>query len=557
MQLALNSLSLSNIKGDLLGGLTAAIVSLPMALTFGIASGVGAEAGLYGAILIGLFASLFGGTPTLISEPTGPMTVVMASVVAGLIASNPDNGVAMAFTVVMMAGVFQIIFGALHLGKYITLMPYSVVSGFMSGIGVILIILQLAPALGQAPPGGGVVGTLMHIPSILSQINYTELMLFSITLAILFFTPRSIRMRFPPQLLALIGISLLGVILVKYNPGINISMIGQIDVGLPSLTVPSFSQLQLQTMLVDALVLGMLGCIDSMLTSVIADNLTRTEHDSNKELIGQGLGNIMSGLFGGLPGAGATMGTVVNIQAGGKTPMSGVFRVVILLIAIYGLAELIQHIPLSVLAAIALKVGVDILDWSFIKRAHHISKHSSVIMYGVLFLTVFVDLIVAVGVGVFIANILAIERLSKVAEENIVTMSDVDDKLPLTEEQRVLLDQQKGRTLYFYLSGAMIFGVSKALAREHKNIRLHDAVIFDLEDVQLIDATIRLSIENMINEAMELGKGVFVVAKSGRIEHAMQKLNLHENLPEHHFGTSRTQALQNALKFLEAKDTNA
>ena len=557
MQLALNSLSLSNIKGDLLGGLTAAIVSLPMALTFGIASGVGAEAGLYGAILIGLFASLFGGTPTLISEPTGPMTVVMASVVAGLIASNPDNGVAMAFTVVMMAGVFQIIFGALHLGKYITLMPYSVVSGFMSGIGVILIILQLAPALGQAPPGGGVVGTLMHIPSILSQINYTELMLFSITLAILFFTPRSIRMRFPPQLLALIGISLLGVILVKYNPGINISMIGQINVGLPSLTVPSFSQLQLQTMLVDALVLGMLGCIDSMLTSVIADNLTRTEHDSNKELIGQGLGNIMSGLFGGLPGAGATMGTVVNIQAGGKTPMSGVFRVVILLIAIYGLAELIQHIPLSVLAAIALKVGVDILDWSFIKRAHHISKHSSVIMYGVLFLTVFVDLIVAVGVGVFIANILAIERLSKVAEENIVTMSDVDDKLPLTEEQRVLLDQQKGRTLYFYLSGAMIFGVSKALAREHKNIRLHDAVIFDLEDVQLIDATIRLSIENMINEAMELGKGVFVVAKSGRIEHAMQKLNLHENLPEHHFGTSRTQALQNALKFLEAKDTNA
>ena len=557
MQLALNSLSLSNIKGDLLGGLTAAIVSLPMALTFGIASGVGAEAGLYGAILIGLFASLFGGTPTLISEPTGPMTVVMASVVAGLIASNPDNGVAMAFTVVMMAGVFQIIFGALHLGKYITLMPYSVVSGFMSGIGVILIILQLAPALGQAPPGGGVVGTLMHIPSILSQINYTELMLFSITLAILFFTPRSIRMRFPPQLLALIGISLLGVILVKYNPGINISMIGQINVGLPSLTVPSFSQLQLQTMLVDALVLGMLGCIDSMLTSVIADNLTRTEHDSNKELIGQGLGNIMSGLFGGLPGAGATMGTVVNIQAGGKTPMSGVFRVVILLIAIYGLAELIQHIPLSVLAAIALKVGVDILDWSFIKRAHHVSKHSSVIMYGVLFLTVFVDLIVAVGVGVFIANILAIERLSKVAEENIVTMSDVDDKLPLTEEQRVLLDQQKGRTLYFYLSGAMIFGVSKALAREHKNIRLHDAVIFDLEDVQLIDATIRLSIENMINEAMELGKGVFVVAKSGRIEHAMQKLNLHENLPEHHFGTSRTQALQNALKFLEAKDTNA
>ena len=552
MLLAYNKLNLSNFRGDLLGGLTAAIVSLPMALTFGIASGVGAEAGLYGAILIGLFASLFGGTPTLISEPTGPMTVVMASVVAGLIAANPDNGLAMAFTVVMMAGLFQILFGALKLGKYITLMPYSVVSGFMSGIGVILIILQLAPALGQAPPSGGVLGTLLNIPSIISDIDPYELMLFVITLGCLFFTPRSIRMRFPPQLLALIGMTLLAAFVSQYNPNIDIRMIGQIDASLPSFVLPTFSLMQLQTMLIDAMVLGMLGCIDSMLTSVIADNMTRTEHDSNKELIGQGLGNIVSGMFGGLPGAGATMGTVVNIQAGGKTPLSGVIRVVILLVAIFGLANLIQHIPLAVLAAIALKVGVDILDWSYIKRAHQVSSQSSMIMYGVLFLTVFVDLIVAVGIGVFIANILAIERLSKMAEDNILAMSDVDDKLPLDANQRNLLDQQNGRTLYFYLSGAMIFGVSKALAREHKNITLHDAVIFDLEDVQLIDATIRLSIENMIKEALELGKGVFLVVKSGHVENAMQKLNLYSLLPDHHIGKCRTEALENALAFLNS-----
>lgn len=552
MLLAYNKLNLSNFRGDLLGGLTAAIVSLPMALTFGIASGVGAEAGLYGAILIGLFASLFGGTPTLISEPTGPMTVVMASVVAGLIAANPDNGLAMAFTVVMMAGLFQILFGALKLGKYITLMPYSVVSGFMSGIGVILIILQLAPALGQAPPSGGVLGTLLNIPSIISDIDPYELILFVITLGCLFFTPRSIRMRFPPQLLALIGMTLLAALVSQYNQNIDIRMIGQIDASLPSFVLPTFSLMQLQTMLIDAMVLGMLGCIDSMLTSVIADNMTRTEHDSNKELIGQGLGNIVSGMFGGLPGAGATMGTVVNIQAGGKTPLSGVIRVVILLVAIFGLANLIQHIPLAVLAAIALKVGVDILDWSYIKRAHQVSSQSSMIMYGVLFLTVFVDLIVAVGIGVFIANILAIERLSKMAEDNILAMSDVDDKLPLDANQRNLLDQQNGRTLYFYLSGAMIFGVSKALAREHKNITLHDAVIFDLEDVQLIDATIRLSIENMIKEALELGKGVFLVVKSGHVENAMQKLNLHSLLPDHHIGKCRTEALENALAFLNS-----
>lgn len=554
MLFAINKLNVSNLRGDLLGGLTAAIVSLPMALTFGIASGVGAEAGLYGAILIGLFAALFGGTSTLISEPTGPMTVVMASVVAGLIAANPDNGLAMAFTVVMMAGFFQILFGALKLGKYITLMPYSVVSGFMSGIGVILIILQLAPALGQAPPSGGVIGMMLNLPSILAATDFYELAIFSITVACLFFTPRSISMRFPPQLLALVSISVLAAIISQSNPGIDIRVIGQIDVGIPSFTLPSFSLLQVQTMLIDAMVLGMLGCIDSMLTSVIADNLTRTEHDSNKELIGQGLGNIVSGMFGGLPGAGATMGTVVNIQAGGKTPLSGVARVAILIVAVYGLADLIQHIPLAVLAAIALKVGFDILDWSFMKRAHRVSSQSTMIMYGVLFLTVFVDLIVAVGIGVFIANILAIERLSKVAENNIMAMSDVDDKLPLNAEQRDLLEKQNGRTLFFYLSGTMIFGVSKALAREHKNIAKHDVVIFDLEDVQLIDATIRLSIENMISEALELNKGVFVVIKTERVRKAMAKLNIASLLPEEHIIDSRTLALKRALAFLTARD---
>lgn len=197
--LSLNRLTFDNLKGDALGGLTAAIVSLPLALTFGVASGAGAEAGLYGAIIIGLFASLFGGTSTLISEPTGPMTVVMTAVVMSLVAANPENGMAMAFTVVMLAGLFQIIFGFLKLGKYITLMPYSVVSGFMSGIGLILIILQLAPALGQSAPSGGVIGTLVSLPDLLSNIVTLELLLFCLTLCILFFTPAKIKKISPPN----------------------------------------------------------------------------------------------------------------------------------------------------------------------------------------------------------------------------------------------------------------------------------------------------------------------------------------------------------------------
>ncbi len=542
--LSLNRLSFDNLKGDMLGGLTAAIVSLPLALTFGVASGAGAEAGLYGAIIIGLFASLFGGTATLISEPTGPMTVVMTAVVTSLIAANPDNGMAMAFTVVMLAGLFQILFGVLKLGKYITLMPYSVVSGFMSGIGLILIILQLAPALGQSSPSGGVIGTLMALPTLLSNTVTIEMALFAMTLFILFFTPAKIKKNIPPQLIALILISIVSVIAIGGEP---IQRIGAIDVSLPNMVLPNFTQDQVRVMLLDALVLGMLGCIDSMLTSVIADNLTRTEHKSNKELIGQGLGNIMSGLFGGLPGAGATMGTVVNIQSGGRTALSGLVRVVVLIVAVFGAASLIEMIPLAVLAGIAVKVGVDILDWSFIKRAHRVSRHSTVIMYAVLLLTVFVDLIVAVGIGVFIANVITIEKLSASQSKNIKAMSDVDDRNPLDPDQRKLLNQAKGKVLFFYLSGAMIFGVSKALARERKNIQNHEVVIIDLSDVSMLDDTITLSLENVIEEALDLDKTVYVVVKTAKAKEKFQNLGLHTRLREEDFTQSRTAALKMAL----------
>lgn len=542
--LSLNRLSFDNLKGDMLGGLTAAIVSLPLALTFGVASGAGAEAGLYGAIIIGLFASLFGGTATLISEPTGPMTVVMTAVVTSLIAANPENGMAMAFTVVMLAGLFQILFGLLKLGKYITLMPYSVVSGFMSGIGLILIILQLAPALGQSSPGGGVIGTLIALPTLLSNTVTVEMALFAMTLFILFFTPAKLKKNIPPQLIALVLISIVSVIAIGGAP---IQRIGEIDVSLPNMVLPSFTQDQMRVMLLDALVLGMLGCIDSMLTSVIADNLTRTEHKSNKELIGQGLGNIMSGLFGGLPGAGATMGTVVNIQSGGRTALSGVFRVLVLIVAVFGAASLIEMIPLAVLAGIAVKVGVDILDWSFIKRAHRVSRHSTVIMYAVLLLTVFVDLIVAVGIGVFIANVITIEKLSASQSKNIKAMSDVDDRNPLDPAQRKLLNQAQGKVLFFYLSGAMIFGVSKALARERKNIQNHEVVIIDLSDVSMLDDTITLSLENVIEEALDLNKTVYVVVKTAKAKEKLQNLGLHTRLREEDFTQSRTAALEMAL----------
>jgi sulfate permease, SulP family len=539
-----NEIHFRNLRGDIFGGVTAAIVSLPLALAFGVASGAGPIAGLYGAVCVGFFAALFGGTPTLISEPTGPMTVVITGIIASLTATNPEQGLAMAFTVVMLAGLFQIIFGIFKLGKYITLMPYSVISGFMSGIGVILIILQIAPFLGQAPPKGGVLGTFLAIPQLLANIKVPEAILGAVTLAIIFLMPKKIKKIVPPQLVALIIGTLISVTIFN---GVDIRRIGEIPVGLPTLQMPTFSPGQITIMVVDGVMLGMLGCIDTLLTAVVADSLTRTEHKSDKELIGQGIGNIVSGLCGGLPGAGATMGTVVNIQTGATSAVSGLTRALVLLVVVLGAAKLTQPIPMAVLAGIALKVGIDILDWSFLKRSHTVSVKGSLIMYGVLLLTVFVDLIVAVGVGVFIANILTIERLSNLQAQEVKLITDNDDDIRLTSEQKELLDKANGRVLLFYLSGPMIFGLSKAIAREHNAMKDADALVMDLSDVPLLGVTASLAIENAIRDAADKGLQIYVVGASTKIQNRLERLGLFALIKPEHILDDRTVALRQAF----------
>lgn len=537
------------------GGLTAAVVSLPMALAFGVASGAGPVAGLYGAVCVGFFAALFGGTPTLISEPTGPMTVVFTAIVTKMIADNgEETGLAMAFTVVMLAGAFQILFGFLRLGKYITLMPYTVISGFMSGIGMIMIILQLGPFLGHKSPSGGVIGMLKSLPEFLTNINLPETILASMTVAIIFFMPSKFKRIVPPQLLALI----LGTVvsLVIFIPaGVEIRIIGEIPMGLPELQLPVFSPGQIQLMVIDGLVLGMLGCIDSLLTSVVADSLTRYNHDSDKELIGQGIGNIVSGLCGGLPGAGATMGTVVNIQTGARTAVSGITRALILLTVVLYAAALTKNIPMAVLAGIALKVGIDIIDWSFLKRAHKVSLKGALIMYGVILLTVFVDLIVAVGVGVFIANILTIQNLSDVQSQDVKAITDADDKIIWSDEEKRLLEEANNRILLFYLSGPMIFGVSKAIAREQSVVENYDILILDLTDVPLLGVTSSLAIENAIKDAVDKGRAVFIVGAAGKILKRLQKFGILELIPPQNLITQRVEALRQAVALLNQYET--
>ncbi|WP_047049837.1 SulP family inorganic anion transporter [Vibrio mexicanus] len=541
-----------NLKGDLFGGVTTAIISLPLALAFGVASGAGAEAGLWGAIMVGFFAALFGGSNTLISEPTGPMTVIMTAVLTSMMAKYPETGMAMTFTVVMMAGAFQILLGTLKLGKYVTLMPYSVVSGFMSGIGVILIILQLSPLLGQAAPAGGVMGTLTALPEIIENMKFSELFLGILTLAILFLFPKAYRRYVPAQLVALVAVTILSVMMFGTD---DIRRIGEIPAGLPSLVIPHFGADVFTEMVIDALVLGTLGCIDTLLTAVIGDSLTRKEHDSDKELRGQGLANMISGLFGALPGAGATMGTVTNIQVGARSPLSGVTRALVLALVVLVAGGLTEPIPMAVLAGIAVYVGFNILDWSFIQRAHKVSFAGMAIMYGVMLLTVFVDLIAAVGLGVFISNIIIIERLSREQARQVKAISDADDDdLPLTDSERGLLDKANGKVLFFYLSGPMIFSVSKAISRQHTSISDYEVMILDLTDVPMIDVTVGLALENAIQDALDAQCSVYLLCPNEKTREQLEKFKVIDQVPDGNTFKFRYEALNAAIKHVEQND---
>lgn len=542
-----------NLKGDLFGGVTTAIISLPLALAFGVASGAGAEAGLWGAIMVGLFAALFGGSSTLISEPTGPMTVIMTAVLTSMMAKYPETGLAMSFTVVMMAGAFQILLGTLKLGKYVTLMPYSVVSGFMSGIGVILIILQLSPLLGHSAPQGGVLGTLSALPNTLANVSFSELFLGILTLAVLFYFPKKYRKYVPAQLVALVAVTLISVIIFDIEA---IRRIGEIPAGLPSLVIPHFNAEMFTTMVVDALVLGTLGCIDTLLTAVIGDSLTRKEHNSDKELRGQGIANMLSGLFGALPGAGATMGTVTNIQVGARSPLSGIIRAAVLALVVLVAGSLTEPIPMAVLAGIAVYVGINILDWSFIQRAHKINIQGMVVMYSVMLLTVFVDLIVAVGLGVFISNIIIIEKLSRAQAKQVKAISDADSDIPLTDPERSLLDKAQGKVLYFYLSGPMIFSVSKAITRQHASIENYEVMILDLTDVPMIDVTVGLALENAIKDALDSQCEPILLCPNEQTYRQLEKFNILRLIASEHNCKHRMSALNAALAHIEDDEDN-
>lgn len=545
-------ISTKNIKGDIFGGITAGIVALPLALAFGIqafggiddpaASSMGALAGLVGAAMLGFFASLFGGTHSQISGPTGPMTVITAALVSGVWASQQSmEAVLITMSLAgLFCGLFQIVFGLIKLGKYVRYIPYPVLSGFMSGIGVIIILQQIYPLIGLKSPVL-VVDMITQLPErVASGISLVALLLGLGTIAIIYLFPL-ITKKVPATLVALVVMT---VISLFCNLDEKL-IIGAIPAGLPA---PFFAKAGLslegldwaailKASIIPGLTLAGLGSIDTLLTSVVADNITKTHHNSNRELIGQGIGNMVSGLFCGIAGAGATMRTVVNVKSGGRTQISGMVHSLLLFAILLGLGALVKYVPLSVLAGILISVGVGIIDFKGFKDLLKIPRADAVVLIIVFLLTVFVDLLTAVGIGMVIACVLFMKRASDLVEGGYSSseMTNFDKESPWNDEGGIP-EEMKHRIYIQRLNGPIFFGSITKFQSVMTDVP-EDAkiVIIRMRLVSFMDQSGLYAMETAIKDLMNRGVTVLMTIIQPQPSYMLHNMNLIPDLvPEDH-----------------------
>ena len=528
-------------RGDLFGGLTSAVVGLPVSLAFGVASGLGAIAGIYGAIAVGFFAAVFGGTRSQISGPTGPMAVAMAVVV-----TSHAGSLAEAFTVVVMAGLMQMLLGVLRIGRFVAYTPYSVISGFMSGIGIIIILLQTLPFLGASGAEGGPLGAIRAWPDAIGSVNLNAVTIAAVTLAVGVLWPNRLKRYLPATLAALIAGTSLGVLWLTNTP-----VIGDVPTGLPTLQALNLSPDVLARAVQPALIIALLGSIDSLLTSLIADSMTRTRHDPNRELVGQGLGNTIAGLIGGLPGAGATMGTVVNIRAGGRSRVSGVLRAAILLALVLGLGKYVEAIPHAVLAGILLKVGWDIIDWRFITRVHRVQREHLLVMLITLLLTVFLDLVTAVAIGLIAAGMASARQFERLEMDSVVSLPLLDRSFLADREDADDVDAFSARVGLVALRGSFsVASANKLINTISVDIRDHEVVILDFSDTVYLDDSAALVVEQMIDVAIDEDTECIVMGLNGLPATTLQALNVLRRVPRDHFVLNRDGARDVAKRIL-------
>jgi len=552
-------MKLNNLKGDIFGGITAGIVALPLALAFGIqafggiddpaASSMGALAGLVGATLLGFFASLCGGTHSQISGPTGPMTVISASLIsAAWASSNGDfSSVLIAMSLAgLFCGLFQILFGVLRIGKYVKYIPYPVLSGFMSGIGVIIILQQIYPLIGLKAPVK-VVDMVIKFPQIVSSgISVTALLLGAASVVIIYLFPK-ITKKVPSTLVALIVVTVASLFL-KLDEKL---IIGTIPSGLPK---PFFLKdgldlsgvdwaTVLKASIVPGVTLACLGSIDTLLTSVVADNITKTKHNSNQELIGQGIGNAVAGLFCGLPGAGATMRTVVNVRSGGRNRISGMIHSILLLSILLGLGSLVKFVPLSVLAGILITVGISIIDFRGFKDLRRVPKEDAFVLLVVFLMTVFVDLLTAVGVGMVIACILFMVRMGKLVESTYQTSDCTKEAYSEVSWEDDPQFEEHHKVFIKHLEGPVFFGNVNSFKDMMQSVPDDTkTVVIRMKKVDYLDQSGLYALETAIEDLQARGITVLLTKVQQQPMTMMKSIHMYPGLvsEEHVFDSIET-----------------
>ncbi|MFK7990406.1 MAG: SulP family inorganic anion transporter [Sandaracinaceae bacterium] len=491
-----------NLKGDLSGGFVAGIIALPLALAFGVQSGLGAAAGLYGAVAVGVFAALLGGTATQASGPTGPMTVVSAAIVVYAVdrTGSLEAGLGIVLLAFFVGGALQLGLGLLGVGKYVKYFPYPVVSGFMSGVGLIIVFLQIWPLLGASSPKS-TIEVFTRIAEPLSDINYAAVGLGSLTLAVNYAFPY-VTKKVPSVLVALLvgtGTAL--------ATGVDVPTIGDIPTSFPALQFSAMLSVDPEYfgfILESGVTLALLGSIDSLLTSVIADNLTKDKHNSNRELLGQGIGNMIAALFGGIPGAGATKGTVVAINAGAKTRVSGITHGLFQGAVLLGLGALASYIPLSVLAGLLISVGVAIIDYKGIRHLRYVPKADAAVMLVVLVWTVFGNLIHAVAAGIVLASVLFMKKASDLAEAETsigplgpLKTAEEDDEP--WEDERASGVPERDDVFVKHLYGPLFFGFSSGFRALAETLpKGTEVLVVRMERVPYIDQSGLYALEETI-----------------------------------------------------------
>ena len=539
--------NLQTLRGDILGGITAAVVSLPVALAFGLAvfgPEDGPAAGMYGAISVGFFAAVFGGTRSLISGPTGSMTVAMAVIVA---ASKPEN-IAEAFTIVIMAGLIQMLFGLLRIGRYVTYTPYSVISGFMSGVGLIIILVQILPFLGAPVAAGGPIGTLRNITDVIEHFETNAVIIAGMTLAAALLWPTKIDKYLPATLVALAVGTLIGLLWLTDAPEI-----GMVPTDLPSFHLPELSPGVIVRSIEPALIIALVGSVDTLLTALVGDSMTRGRHDPSKELLAQGIGNVFTGFIRGLPGSGATPSTIANIRAGGSTLVAGVISVAILVVMVLVLGDYVAKIPNAVLAGILVKVAIDTIDWRFLTRIQHVQREHMVVMLLTLGLTVFLDLVAAVAVGMIAAAVTSARQFERLEMDSVISTPLLDQTFLGTEANGEETDMLSARVGLVALKGTFtVASSSKLIDTIGADIRDHEVVILDFSDTVYVDDSAALVVERLVEAADTQDTYCIVMGLSGMPARSLQALDVLKRVPEDQIVRDWAEARETALRLLAA-----